>query len=409
MKNNYADACYQDQMLDLDTALELLLNSVKSITDTEEVALSDAFERVLARDIQSTSNVPPHKNSAMDGYAYQHQDGKTQYQLIGTAFAGKPYDGEVVNNECVRIMTGACVPDGANTVVMQEHVSVLGTEITIDTVPNQGSNIRGVGEDIQRGDTVFKKGRRLSPIDLGVLASVGCATVNVIRKPKVAIFCTGEELKQPGQPLGKGDIYNSNLYQLKALLQQENVDVFDFGNVGDDPRLIENTIVKTSQMADVLISTGGVSVGDADYVKPLMQKLGKIGFWKVAIKPGKPFAFGEVNGAAFFGLPGNPVSSAVTYKLLAEPALQQIKGMAESATTLTFNAIAATDFKKRPGRKDFQRGQLSKNEQGDWVVSSVNGQGSHQLLALSESDCLVELDKDSSGALKGELVSVRMV
>ena len=327
------------------------------------------------------------------------------YEVVGTSLAGKPYVGDIKDKQAIRIMTGACVPEGTDTVIMQEHVDRADHQITLLEPVRHGQNVRHAGEDIERGEQVYPVGHQITAIDLGVLASIGCTSVKVFCPLKVALFCTGDELKQPGESLSPGDIYNSNRFMLTGLLDELGVEVIDLGVAPDQPEALEAMLVNAATQADAIISTGGVSVGDADYVKPVMQKIGEIGFWKVAIKPGKPFAFGNFQGTHFYGLPGNPVSSAVTFKLLVQAALQKASGQVIKAP-VKIKAIAATDFKKRPGRMDFQRGVLGEDDKGQTTVSSSGGQGSHQLYALAGANNLVCLPKDSAGVKSGEWVEV---
>jgi len=400
--------CYQDQMLDLEQAQQQILDTVTAVQETEVVSLSNSRGRVLAKDTYAPVAVPPHKNSAMDGYAIACPGSigaGASFTVVGRSMAGVPYTGEIANGQAIRIMTGACVPEGVDTVIMQEHVQSEGDGIVLQQKVNPGQNVRHAGEDVEQGALVYSAGRKISALDLGVLASIGCAELEVYRPLKVALFCTGDELKQPDELLALGDIYNSNRFMMFGLLEELGMQVVDLGVVPDSPEALEKTLQQAAQVADAIISTGGVSVGDADYVKSVMQKAGEIGFWKVAIKPGKPFAFGRFQGCHFFGLPGNPVSSAVTFKLLAVAALQKMSGQAPRSA-VKIKAIAAGEFKKRAGRQDFQRGILSEDEQGRLTVVPASGQGSHQLFALANADALVCLPKQSSGVVAGELVEV---
>lgn len=400
--------CYQDHMLNLDQAQQHILNAIHPITDTHTVPLDRALARVLAEPVSANVPVPPFRNSAMDGYAIfcdEKLEVGQMFDVVGESFAGAPFTGELHTGQAVRIMTGAVMPEQANTVIMQEHIERKNdVAITTQTVtPNQ--NVRHAGEDVQQGDVVFDAGRKLSAIDLGVLASMGCAQVRVYRRVKVAVFCTGDELKAPNETLQAGEIYNSNRFMLNATLKELGANVLDLGVIEDKPEALEKILLEICEKVDVIISTGGVSVGDADYVKPVMQKIGKISFWKVAIKPGKPFAFGKIHQCDFYGLPGNPVSSAVTFELLVKHALQKTSGQVVTPH-LKVNAVLETNIKKRAGRMDFQRGVFSQNKNGDLTVRLAGGQGSHQLFSLANADGLICLPKDSTGANAGERVEV---
>ena len=267
------DYCYEDGLLPLDKAIDLLLARINAIDECETVALKDSFNRILSEDVISAMNVPPHRNSAMDGYAYADEKGCTEYHVVGKSLPGSPFLGKIAFGECIRIMTGACMPEDTDTVVMQEHIERQGEYMVLNKALKRGGHVRHVGEDIQQGQRIFSAGRCLSAIDLGVLASIGYATVSVLRKPKVALFCTGDEIKEPGEVLFQGDIYNSNRYPLMALLEQENIEVLDLGVIPDAADLLEETIIEAAKSADVLLSTGGVSVGDTDYIQPLMKKI----------------------------------------------------------------------------------------------------------------------------------------
>lgn len=400
--------CYQDQMLDLEQAQQQILDTVGAIKQTETVALAASRGRVLAKNIYAPVAVPPHKNSAMDGYAIACDKpiaAGLSFTVVGRCMAGAPFVGEIAPGQAIRIMTGAVVPEGVDTVIMQEHVQRAADDILLQQPVKPGQNVRHAGEDIEQGSLVYTAGRKISALDLGVLASIGVAKLEVYRPLTVALFCTGDELKQPGELLAPGDIYNSNRFMMFGLLEELGMQVIDLGVAPDCPEALEDILIQAAQQADAIISTGGVSVGDADYVKIVMQKIGEIGFWKVAIKPGKPFAFGRFQGCHFFGLPGNPVSSAVTFKLLVVAALQKMSGQIPKPV-VKIKAIAAADFKKRPGRQDFQRGILGEDVQGRTTVSASVGQGSHQLFALAHADALVCLPSDSSGVFEGEPVEV---
>lgn len=400
--------CYQDQMLDLEQAQQQILNTVESVKQTENISLSRSRNRVLAKNICAPVAVPPHKNSAMDGYALacpNTLEAGTSFTVVGRCMAGAPYTGGIAAGQAIRIMTGACIPEGVDTVVMQEHVALVGNDIQLQQAVKPGQNVRHAGEDVEQGELVYSAGRKISALDTGVLASIGVAELEVYRPLKVALFCTGDELKQPGESLAPGDIYNSNRFMLLGLLEELGMQVIDLGVVPDSPAALEKTLQQAARSADAIISTGGVSVGDADYVKSVMQKIGEIGFWKVAIKPGKPFAFGRFQGCHFFGLPGNPVSSAVTFKLLVVAALQKMSGQIPTAI-MKIQVTAGADFNKRPGRQDFQRGVLCKDTQGRTTVVPATGQGSHQLRALANADVLVCLPKACCGVVAGEPVEV---
>lgn len=401
-----SSCCDEARLRPLADALAQMQNNIIPVTETEIVPLFQAVDRVLAEAIVAAFDVPPHANSAMDGYALRAQDAAHDkpLQIIGAALAGHPFHAEVTENACVRITTGAPIPKGADCVAMQENAQANEHSITLTQIPRALENIRSQGEDIASGDTVIMHGKRLGPFDIGLLASLGFAEVLVYRRLSVAVFSTGDELTPPGTTLSAGNIYDSNRYGIIALLQRLAVNVIDLGLVPDQPNAIRAVVQEAAAKADVIISSGGVSVGDADFVKDVLQEQGEIDFWKVAIKPGKPFAFGKVGNSYFFGLPGNPVSAMVTLHQLALPMLQYHAGETNVPPT-TFRIKAASAFKKRPGRTDFQRGFFF-CEGGENLVRSAGAQGSGLLTSFSNANCYVVLEQERGPVTKGELVSV---
>lgn len=393
-------------LLPLSDALQGMLEQLTCCCDSEQLPLPEALGRVLASDIASPLAVPPFDNSAMDGYAVRLEDLASGTPLImaGKAFAGQPYHGEWPAGHCVRIMTGAPVPAGTDAVVMQEETQADGDRITFLAQPEPGQNIRRAGSDIGKGDCVLPAGTRLTPREMPLLASLGVATVTVRRPLKVAIFSTGDELKPVGTPLAHGDIYDSNRYGVRAMLARMGCDCLDLGIIPDDPAQLRAAFIRADEEADVLITTGGVSVGEADFTKQLLDELGEIGFWKLAIKPGKPFAFGRLPRAWFFGLPGNPVSAMVTFDQLVQPALAKLAGQ-HFERPLQLQAIAAEPLKKSPGRLDFQRGILSQGPNG-LEVRSTGSQDSAVFSSLSRANCYIVLERERGRIAVGETVTV---
>ncbi len=395
-------------LLRVEQVHEKLSQLAAPVSGTERVAVRSALNRVLDQDIISTINVPPYANSAMDGYAIQGTDipanGTTTLQVIGTSFAGDPFDGQVNRGECVRIMTGAKMPQGADTVIMQEHASRDGDVITINHDHCTGQNVRHPGEDMAVGSTVLAKGKKVGPTELGLMASLGIAEVSVKRKLRVAFFSTGDELRGVGEPLEEGQIYDSNRYTLFGMLQQLGVELIDMGVIRDDQNAIETAFQHAAEIADVVITSGGVSVGEADYVKLMLDKIGKVDFWRIAMKPGKPLAFGKIKQALFFGLPGNPVSVMATFYLFARPALKHMMGE-PYAQPLTCKAVTENALKKRPGRTDFQRGVLV-NKNGKLVVDGAGMQASHILSGMSRANCFIVLPQESGSVEAGAEVDV---
>lgn len=411
-KKMYDPSCMDDfdpSSMDAEIAQQKILQSVQAITEAETVAIRDALHRVVAIKIRSSINVPSHTNSAMDGYAICGHDiprnGDKSFKLIGTAWAGRPFNNTVSTDECVRIMTGAAMPKNTDTVVMQEHVKVNGNEIVIDAQQQINQNVRQAGEDIAKDQVVFNTGKFLRPADIGLIASLGIGEISVTRKLRVAFFSTGDELVSIGSPLQVGQIYDSNRYTLWCMLSRLGVEILDLGVVRDTREAIEHAFLAASEKADVVITSGGVSVGDADFVKETLDKLGKVSFWKVAMKPGRPLAFGKINNAYFFGLPGNPVSVMVTFYVFVQAAIEKLMGC-EPHRRIRINATAISDLRKRPGRVEYQRGVYSIDKHGNYFVEKTGAQGSGILRSMSDANCFMFLPMKSSGINKGDQVEI---
>lgn len=404
--------CDAKGLMPLSDALEKMQESLSNVCDEIILPLSDALGFTLYENIISDKNVPPFNNSAMDGYALHANDLKDcsianpiQLTQVGKSFAGVPFNGEVEAGCCIRIMTGAVVPDSLDCVVMQERSTVMGDLICFDHAPMLNNNVRFAGEDLSIGQAVLQQGHKLTPRDIPLLASLGIANVAVYRQLKVAVLSSGDELKSLGETLQQGEIYDTNRYSIIAILSRLNVEVIDFGIIKDDYALIKAAILQADQQADVVITSGGVSVGDADFIKEVLNEIGEIGFWKLAIKPGKPFAFGKLQNSVFFGLPGNPVSAIVTLYQLAVPAMEKMSGEV-AKPALRFNAICNDPLSKAPGRTDFQRGTYSVNGEGQLVVSTTGNQGSGVFSSMSQSNCFIVLEQDRGNIAVGETVVV---
>lgn len=384
-------------LLSVEQAQQHIAKLVQPVTGSERVAIRSAQGRILDEDIISPINVPPYANSAMDGYAVLSSDfpteDKTKLNVIGTSWAGTPFEQTTTAGQCVRIMTGAKMPDGADTVIMQEHVTRTDDTIVIGSGHCAGQNVRHPGEDMAVGDVVLGKGKLIGAAELGLLASLGTAEVSAKRKLRVAFFSTGDELRAVGEPLGDGQIYDSNRYTLYGMLNRLGVELIDMGVIRDDQAKIEHAFLEAAKVADVIITSGGVSVGEADFVKLTLDKLGQVDFWRIAMKPGKPLAFGKINNAIFFGLPGNPVSVMATFYLFALPAMRRMMGQT-TRYDLKYRAISKNNIRKHPGRTDFQRGILE-NENGQLMVDSSGVQESHILSGMSRANCFIVLPAES--------------
>ena len=402
-----ADPCSQPSLMHPDEAIIRLLEQVTPLDDSEVVQLSHALGRVLAEDLASSIDLPPFNNSAMDGYAFRFDDlaNNESLTLVGQSFAGHPFEGEAKPNTCVRIMTGAPVPNGYDTVQMQEKVEAKEREIFIEAPKAKGANIRYQGEEVKTGGKVLFSGTQIGAAEMGVLATIGVSQLRVTRQVKVAFFSTGDELRPVGSELAPGQIYDSNRYTIQGLLSRANIEWIDLGVIEDDPEAIRQAFRHAASCADMVLTSGGVSVGDADYTKQILDEEGEITFWKLAIKPGKPFAFGHLGKAIFCGLPGNPVSSMVTFYKLVWPLLQKMQGLPQTKP-LTLKAKLKGELRKFPGRVEYQRGVLSYNEQGEAEVTITGGQGSGMLTSMSLANCFVILAQEQGNTADGTLVTV---
>ena len=401
---------YDPNSMPVDKARQLIKQFLKPVTESETIKLQDAFHRTLAADLLSPMNVPPHDYSAMDGYAVRHADlsaAGNKLKKIGSAFAGHAFAGQMGAGECVRIMTGAMIPAGCDSVVMQEQATVDGDMIEIGAGHKRGQNIRLVGEDIVQGSVVLARGQQVRPAEMGLLASLGFSEVSVYRKLKVAIFSTGDELIQPGTALASGQIYDSNRYTLIGLLTELGVEILDMGNIRDDKDVVREVLLKASSQADVIITSGGVSVGEADYIKQLLAEIGEVVFWKLAMKPGKPLAYGKIGNCHFFGLPGNPVAVMVTFLQFVRNALWELMGQ-HPKPVFSFQAICTTPIKKATGRTDFQRGILSQGADGIWLVQTTGEQGSGILSSMSRANCFIVLPMEQGNVEKGSVVQIQL-
>jgi len=403
-----ADA-HEPQSLTVAQAQQQIHDLISPIDVWEKRALRDALGGVLHEAVTSPINVPPHDNSAMDGYAIHSADIKGDsftLRQVGIAFAGQPYMGDIEAGECIRIMTGAMMPTDCDTVVMQEHVEVNGNLITVHGTQQAQQHVRYAGEDLKAGELALQQGHKIRPACLGLLASLGLSEVTIKRKIRVAFFSTGDELRSIGDTLQQGQIYDSNRYTLYGMLTRMGVDILDMGVVPDQKQALRSALQLAAEQADVVLTSGGVSVGDADYIKEMLAELGTVNFWKIAMKPGRPLAFGQINDTLFFGLPGNPVSVMVTFYQFVIPALQQLSGQQQQPRYhMQINCISP--IRKRAGRFEFQRGILFENEQGQLQVKTTGEQGSGILHSMSIANCFILLDEACSGVEANTTVTVQ--
>ncbi|MDC9582415.1 molybdopterin molybdotransferase MoeA [Xenorhabdus sp. PR6a] len=402
------DHCHTSDLISLEQAREKLLVQTVPLTCREILNLPESAGRITATDIISPINVPSFDNSAMDGYAIRLADlhGKQTLPVAGKALAGAPFRGAWPAGSCIRIMTGAPVPPGTDAVVMQEHTEVTETGIRFIHPVKSGQNIRTIGEDITQNSVVLPKGTQLSTVQLPLMASLGIATVDVVRKLKVAIFSTGDELQAIGKPLQAGQIYDTNRFAIRLMLEKLGCEIIDLGVIRDDPNTLRQTFIDADKHADLVISSGGVSVGEADYTKQILDEVGTISFWKLAIKPGKPFAFGQLEHAWFCGLPGNPVSAVLTFYQLVQPLIAHLSGFTAWQPPMRLTAKTTTPLKKSPGRLDFQRGMASLNAQGELAVQTTGHQGSHIFSSYSLGNCFIVLERERGHVAIGETVQI---
>ncbi|MGI4842081.1 MAG: molybdopterin molybdotransferase MoeA [Janthinobacterium lividum] len=404
---------YDPDALPVRDAQRIIREFVQPVRAVEQVALRAALGRVLARDVISPIDVPAHDNSAMDGFALRgtdlRSDAPVTLRVLGTTYAGNASGLVPAAGECVRIMTGGVMPEGCDSVVPQEFVTQEGDTITLPAgVIRAGDNRRFAGEDLKAGSPALKAGRVVRPPDLGMLASLGIPEVAVQRRLRVAFFSTGDELRSVGEPLGEGCVYDSNRYTIYGMLQRVGVDVIDMGVVRDDPQALEEALRSACENADAIITSGGVSVGAADYTKQIMAKLGDVTFWKIGMRPGRPLAFGRIqsNGrsAFLFGLPGNPVAVMVSFYFFAREALLRLNGA--DAPLPLLRARSSGAIRKKPGRTEYQRGILAPGADGHPEVRIAGSQGSGILRSMSEANCMVVLHDEQSNVAAGDMVDV---
>ena len=402
---------YDPNALHVDKAREAIRACLVPVADDERVATRAALGRVLAEDVVPSFDVPAHDNSAMDGYAVRAADlaaqTETRLEEVGSAFAGRPFKGKVGAGECVRVMTGAVMPAGTDTVVIQEVVRIEGDSIVVPPGQRRGQNTRAAGEDLKAGVPVLKIGHALGPSELGLIASLGLAEVRVRRRLRVAFFSTGDELASVGAPLADGQVYDSNRYTLYGMLSRLGVEIRDMGVVRDDPALLEAAFASAAANADAIVTSGGVSVGEADFTRQMMARLGEVLFWRIAMRPGRPMAFGRIGNAFLFGLPGNPVAVMVTFYQFVRDALLHLSGRSGDCSVPLFGVKSSHAIRKVPGRTEYQRGVLFR-EGAEWRVRTTGQQGSGVLRSMSEANCFIVLEHERGKVEAGETVQVQL-
>ncbi|MBE4001686.1 bifunctional molybdopterin-guanine dinucleotide biosynthesis adaptor protein MobB/molybdopterin molybdotransferase MoeA [Vibrio parahaemolyticus] len=386
---------------------EKILSLVNTVSEIEACKIENAYGRVLAEHIISPVNVPQYTNSAMDGYAIRSDDvDRDSYQVVAEVMAGHAYDQPLQVGQAVKIMTGAPTPLNGDTVVMREQASQEGDKVTFNGAHiKAGQNVRQAGEDLTIGSDVFTAGTRLASPEMGMIASLGFGEANVFRKLKVAVFSTGDEVQAPGTEQKANSIYDSNRFTIMGMLEKLGCEILDFGILEDNEQLMIEALENASAQADVVMTSGGVSVGDADYIKLALDKLGQIDFWRINMRPGRPLAFGQINNKPFFGLPGNPVAVMVSFINFVEPALRKMQGE-QGWKPLKVNAIATENLRSRQGRTEFSRGIYELDDTGRLTVRTTGKQGSGILRSMSEANCLIEISPAIDTVKAGESVTI---
>lgn len=414
---------YDPNSLPVDRARQLILDLLSPVVGHERVFVRAALDRVLAEDVISPIDVPSHDNSAMDGWAVRFDDlaageknaGETRLKNIGTAFAGRAFEGKLGAGETVRIMTGAILPQGTDCVVIQEVARIENEAVFVPPGQRRDQNTRRAGEDLQAGKPAIPAGKKLRPAEIGIIASLGIAELSIRRRVRVALFSTGDELCSIGTPLAPGAVYDSNRYTIWGMLTRLGCEVIDMGVVKDDPAVLEAAFREAAGCADAIITSGGVSVGEADFIKQLMAQLGEVAFWKIAMKPGRPMAFGRIQpdgedkpGAWLFGLPGNPVAVMVTFYQFVLPAILKLAGVDPLKLVPAFPARCTEAMRKGRGRTEFQRGILFQ-ENGEWCVRPTGAQGSGVLRSMADADCFIVLEHEREKVGAGDTVMVQLM
>lgn len=392
--------------LSVEQGRDKILSLVSEVVDSETCPITQAAGRVLSQDVISPVNVPQYTNSAMDGYAIRGKDAELDsFEVVAEVLAGHAYDKPLELGQAVKIMTGAPTPKNGDTVIMREQAQQNGDNVTFGATIKIGQNVRQAGEDLAKGAAVFSAGQRITSAEMGMLASLGFADCNVLRKLKVAIFSTGDEVQDPGSAQQANSIYDSNRFTIMGMLQKLGCEILDFGIIKDDEALMIEALESAASQADVVMTSGGVSVGDADYIKLALEKLGQIDFWRINMRPGRPLAFGQIQNKPFFGLPGNPVAVMVSFINFVEPALRKMQGEPDWQP-LKVNAVASENLRSRQGRTEFSRGVYKLDTNGQLIVSTTGKQGSGILRSMSEANCLIEISPAVDTVKAGESVTI---
>lgn len=412
-KQASCDDVFEPELLPVSEAIKRMAAQINPVTETVTMPLRQSLGRIVAAPVVSPIDVPAYTNSAMDGFAISSDDlpssGEKSLRLLGTAWAGKPLNVEVGTGQAVRIMTGGMMPAGTDTVVIQEHASMNGDDVLIDGSTAPGKNVRMAGEDITAGELIIEAGTQVDPAHIGLMASLGIDQVTVFRQLKVAFFSTGDELRalesHAGKSLGPGELFDSNRHTLFAMLQRLGVETIDLGVVADTPEATREAFSTGATQADLMISSGGVSAGQADYVSSTLAELGDVTFWKLAMRPGRPLACGKVGDAHFFGLPGNPVAVMVAFYEFVQPSIRRMQGCSQ-LTAPRFAARCESKLRKSPGRIEYQRGIFATGPDGHTTVRSTGKQGAGRLSSMCMANCLIVIDAEKDGVEPGDIVQI---
>ena len=401
---------YDPNAMPIDLANKLIHTFLHSVKETESLMLMDSLNRVLAIDLISPVDVPNYDNSAMDGFGFNISSLKktNKLKVKSTVLAGKPINCSIKDGEATQIMTGGKIPKGVDTVIPIELIDYKDNYITFIEIPKIGANIRKSGEDIAKKDIVLNKGTLLHPPELGLIASLGFSKIKVFKKLKVGFFSTGDEIIETGKKIRSGQVYDSNRFTVHSMLKRLNVNCIDLGLVPDNKKVIKNNLQKLAKEVDLIITTGGVSVGEADYMKEVLKEIGEVLFWKLSIKPGRPMAYGKIKNTDFFGLPGNPVSAMVTFYQVVQNAIKIRSGAKIDNQIPLFKVECVESIFKKPGRTEFQRGILFESK-GVWKVKTTGKQGSAILTSMSKANCFIVLDADKGSIKVGEIVDIQLI
>lgn len=401
---------YDPNAMDYHDAQKWIEQFILPVTEIQTLPIRDALGRILSEDIYSPIDVPNYDNSAMDGFVFSQSTGDIPSSLIptGTILAGDITKQEVTPGHAIQIMTGGKIPIGGNTVIPFELVINDGNKIILNETPKIGSNIRRVGEDVKKGELILKKGKSLRPAEIGLLASLGLSHTQVYRRIKAAYFSTGNEVVSVGETLKIGQVYDSNNHTIEAMLKRLGADIIDLKIVSDDKQKLREALLAAASQSDVIITSGGVSVGTADFMKEILKEIGEVLFWKLAIKPGRPLAYGKINQCHYFGLPGNPVASMVTFYQIVQPHLKLLMGQAKYEPPPLFKVKTENFIHKKPGRMEFQRGILFKKN-NEWWVRAIEQQGSAILSSMTQANCFIVLDIHLDSVDPGSEVNVQLL